>query len=64
MEEEMQENIRTPMLRYLKADTATLAMIASYKPARITPTRLEYAYIRYPEEIAIEDALMKIKERI
>lgn len=43
--------------------TAALAMIASYKPAKVSPTKALWAEIGLTEELNIEDAIEKLKAK-
>jgi len=42
--------------------TAALAMIASYQPAKVSPTKALWAEISLTEELNIEEAIEKIKK--
>ena len=61
-EREKDTKIVEPMQRILGSDTAALAFIAPYTPAKITPSKRISASINIPEELGIEDAINELKK--
>jgi len=43
--------------------TAALAIIASYQPAKVSPTKTLWAEIGLTEELNVEEAIDKLKEK-
>jgi len=63
LEEESDSKISKLFQENLDEKTAALAVVAPYQPAKITPSKRLWAEIGLEEELNIEDAIYKIKER-
>lgn len=61
-EEETDLTIKEPLLKLLDNETAALALIASYLPAKVTPTKSMPAEIGLGEEFGIQEAISQIKQ--
>jgi len=63
LEEESDTKISKILQGYMDEKTAALAMIAPYQPAKVSPSKRLWAEIGLEEELNIEDAIYKLKER-
>ncbi|MDI6902114.1 MAG: hypothetical protein QMC77_00025 [Methanocellales archaeon] len=63
LEEETDPNISKLFQENLGKKMAALLVIAPYQPAKITPSKRLWAEIGLEEELNIEDAIYKLKER-
>ncbi|MGB7533219.1 MAG: ATP-dependent Clp protease proteolytic subunit [Halobacteriota archaeon] len=61
-EREKNPKIQESMQKVLDSNTAALAFIAPYAPAKISPTKALAATVDIPEELGIEDAINEIKK--
>jgi hypothetical protein len=59
---ESDTKIKGCLLKHLGENTAALALITSYIPAKISPTKVARAQIGLIEELGMEDAIAEIKE--
>lgn len=60
---EVDEKITTKLLPHLGNDTAALALLMTYVPAKVTPSRSVHGQIGLVEELGIEDAITEIKKQ-
>lgn len=60
-EREKDPNVYTAMQNVLGDETAALAFIAPYAPAKVSPSKTISASIAIPEELGIEDAINEIR---
>lgn len=61
--EESDIKIKEGFAKHIGQDTAALAMITTYNPAKITPTKAVIAQIGLLDELGMEDAIAEIKSR-
>lgn len=61
--EETDKEIVNPLRELLKPDTAVIALLMTYVPAKITPSKSVLGRIGLSEELGIEDAIEAIKEK-
>jgi len=60
-QEESDSVLKKSISAHLGQDTAALALITTYNPAKITPTKKAIAQIGLVEELGVEDAITEIK---
>ena len=60
--EESDSDITNKIQKYLGTDTAAIALLMTYNPKKVSPSRISEAYIGLPEELGIEQALLSIKK--
>jgi ClpP class serine protease len=63
VEEESDSKIYKAFQEEMDEKTAALTMIAPYQPAKVSPTKALWADIGLTEELNIEEAIHKLKER-
>jgi ATP-dependent protease ClpP protease subunit len=60
--EESDSDLATKIQKSLGNDTAAIALLMTYNPKKVSPTRTSEAYIGLPEELGIEQAILSIKK--
>lgn len=63
LEEESDTKISKIFQNHINENTGALAMIAPYQPAKISPSKRLWAEIGLEEELNVEDAIYRLKEK-